>query len=249
MAVSDSFAQGFLGVVRNYGRHPAYWAHGALALLGLGYALARAREWLPLFAWGPLYFASYALLGVSRYFWYYAPLVAVVVAAVGLGVAAIWEQLPLWITRGWRGAALLVAMVAILLWPQARGLWFLRKYLDQRAGIYREVGCWLNENTPSDASVGTLEVGIIGYYARRRMVDFAGLIQPAVARQMGRNTTYEDTALWAVQRYRPDYLVLGDGWFPALKEEVVSPRCETLQTFTDEDYSGTLIVYRCRWHE
>jgi hypothetical protein len=164
-----------------------------------------------------------------------------------LGVAAIREVLPSWLTQGWRGAALLGILLVPLLWPQARGLRYLYHHPDERVGIYREVGTWLNQNTPADASVGTLEVGIIGYYARRRMIGFAGLIQPAVARRMDRDTTYEDTAIWAVERYHPDYLVLGAEWFPTLKEEVVAERCEALRAFTHETYPGELLVYECRW--
>ena len=42
--------------------------------------------------------------------------------------------------------------------------------------MYGVVGDWLQDHTPPHATVGTLEVGIIGYYSQRSMVDFAGLI-------------------------------------------------------------------------
>ena len=47
-----------------------------------------------------------------------------------------------------------------------------------RLKIYSALGKWLDANLPPEASVGALEVGIIGYYSHRSMVDFAGLIQP-----------------------------------------------------------------------
>ncbi|MFW6116035.1 MAG: hypothetical protein ACOC7Y_03120, partial [Chloroflexota bacterium] len=246
MAISDSFAQGFVGLMRTYSRRPIYWLHGGLALVGGGYALLKERQWLPLLAWGVLYFASFTVLGVSRYFWYYAPLIPVILAATGLGVAAIKQWLPRQAVRGRRGWMLLIVLLALLLWPQARGLWYVHRHPDERAEVYRHVGTWLSEHTPEDASVGTLEVGIIGYYARRRIIGFAGLIQPPVARRMDRHTTYEDTALWAVRRYRPNYLVLGADWFPSLMGEVAEA-CESLRTFTNEKYRGELVVYRCHW--
>ena len=247
MTISKSFAQGFLRLLRGYANQHLYWLHGALALLGIGYTFFRARRWLPLLSWGVLYFVSYTLLGVSRYFWYYAPLVPVVLAAVGLGVAAIRRCLPSPLARGWRGVGLLILLLALLLWPQGNGLRYIHGHPDRRAGIYQEVGTWLAENTPPEASVGTLEVGIIGYYAHRWMVDFAGLIQPDVARQIGRETTYQDTALWSAQRYHPDYLVLNPDWFPRLMHDVVSERCVPLQIFVEEEYSGELVVYECNW--
>ncbi len=247
MAISDSFPQGFVRLLRNYAKHPLYWLHGALALLGIGYTFVKAQRWIPLLAWGLLYFVSYTVLGVSRYFWYYAPLIPVILIAVGLGVAAIKRWLPQYLLQGWRGGLLLTALLAILLWPQARGLWYVHQHPDQRVNIYRNVGTWLNQNTPSDASVGTLEVGIIGYYARRRMIGFAGLIQPAVAKQMGQNTTYRDTSLWAVQEYQPEYLVLTPGRFSRLSRDLTTGHCVALQTFIEEDYPNELVVYKCEW--
>lgn len=247
MAISDSFAQGFVNLLRGYGGHPAYWVHGALALLGLSYASVRARQWLPFLTWGVVYFVAYTLLGVSRYFWYYAPLVPVILVATGLGVAAIKLSLPARLLRGWRGPALLMSLLVVLLWPQVRAIRHARQYPDQRVDVYREVGTWVSQNTPEDASVGTLEVGIIGYYAQRRLVGFAGLIQPEVALQMDRDTTYEDTARWAVREYRPDYLVLGTGWFPSLMEKDVTEHCEPVRAFTSDRYQGELVVYRCQW--
>jgi len=86
MAISESFAQGFLHLLQDYSRGPFYWLHGTLTLSGMGYVLLKARRWLLLFAWGVIYFISYVTLGVTRYFWYYTPLVPVFLAATGLGV-------------------------------------------------------------------------------------------------------------------------------------------------------------------
>ena len=97
---------------------------------------------------------------------------------------------------------LAVTLVLPLFLGQAHGAMRLLQQ-PSRLELYRAVGDWLKENTPPDARVGTLEVGIIGYYSQRPMVDFAGLIQPEVARQLRQNTTYDDAALWAAQRYRP----------------------------------------------
>jgi hypothetical protein len=83
-------------------------------------------------------------------------------------------------------------------------------------------GEWMRDRTPPHASVGTLEVGIIGFYSQRRMIDFAGLIQPQVSNQLTAQTTYEDAALWAVEPYRPGYLVLHNNLFPRLEQGYVA---------------------------
>ncbi|MFI5145183.1 MAG: tetratricopeptide repeat protein, partial [Ignavibacteria bacterium] len=37
---------------------------------------------------------------------------------------------------------------------------------------------WINENTPPDAVIATHDIGAIGYYTRRKLLDVAGLISP-----------------------------------------------------------------------
>jgi hypothetical protein len=249
MAISQGFAPGFLRLLKGYAQQPLYWLHGCLALLGVWYMARKARRWLLWLAWGALYFVSYTLLGVSRYFWYYAPLIPVLISLVGLGVAQVSRWLALVLAGRWSRAAALAVFLILLLWPQGAGLVYMRAHPDPRAEVYREAGRWLAQNTPPEASVGTLEVGIIGYYARRRMVGFAGLIQPDVARQMKQQTTYQDTASWAMRRYRPGYLALNTGWFPELMQGVVAERCKQIQSFTAQGYQGALLVYDCNWGE
>lgn len=91
---------------------------------------------------------------------------------------------------------------------------------DPRYRIYRVAGEWLRANAPADARVGALEVGVIGYFARRPMVDFAGLLQPDVAQVMRRETSYEDTALYAVERYQPEWVVQLEGQLPRFADYV-----------------------------
>lgn len=249
MAISESFARGFLRLLKGYARYPFYWLHGILALLGIGYAFFRDRRWLILISWGMLYFVSYVILGVTRYFWYYATLVPVIIVTVGLGVAVVQRWFSFASFPGWLTVALLVFLLLFLLWPQGKGLWYLHRYPDSRVDIYREVGMWLSENTDAEASVGTLEVGIIGYYARRRMIGFAGLIQPDVAQQLSQEATYQDAAIWAVETYQPDYLVLNPQGFTTLMGQYVDRNCEERKSFVGDayGYKGEIVIYECQW--
>jgi hypothetical protein len=96
--------------------------------------------------------------------------------------------------------------------------------------------------------VGTLEVGIIGYYSQRPMLDFAGLIQPEVAQQLKSNTTYEDAALWAVENKRPDYLVLHSGAFPKVERGYVAQHCHLVKQYLKGlyGYTSDMDIYACQ---
>lgn len=258
MAASQRFAPGLFTILRWYASLP-YYLEAGLAAVGLIFAVRRARPWLLFLSWPAMYFAAYSALGVSRYFWYYAPLVPGFVVLVGLGVTAlkgVWRAtssrrlaasqdgpVPFPGRVGWVALALLT----LLFLSQVRSLAELRLQADHRYGIYRAVGEWLLHNTHEEDRVGALEVGIIGYYARRPMIDFAGLIQPAVAAQLGEHSSYEDTALWAADHYRPEYLVLPEGAFPRLEASYVNQNCFLEKNFSGEPYgyNGSLGVYAC----
>jgi tetratricopeptide (TPR) repeat protein len=49
---------------------------------------------------------------------------------------------------------------------------------------HERTGHWLAANTPPDAVIATHDVGAIGYYSRRKIVDIAGVIDPQVARHL-----------------------------------------------------------------
>lgn len=247
MAVSTGFFAGLWEFIAGYWRYPLYRLHFLFGAIGLVYAAIRARGWLLLLAWNVLYAATYSMLGVSSYFWYYGPLAVGNVALVAPGIQALYHLARSRIDPGIAYGATTLALAALLV-PQVNALSFVSRTNDTRLAIYREVGAWLQASTPADASIGTLEVGIIGYHADRRMIDFAGLIQPETALRLTPTTTYEDAARWAVQHFQPDYLVLQEGGFPRLvRDAAVQTKCRALRHFRDAAYPHTLVVHACTW--
>ena len=245
MAISERFLPGLLTVFKGYASSWGYRFAALCGLIGL-FGVIRSRRWLLLLTWTAAYFAAYAILGVSRYYWYYAPLVPALVMLVGAGLNLVW-QIRARAPGKWKillaGLLLLAfATVSLTVW---RDFWRSRNLTDERIPVYTQVGEWLRLHTPNNASVGALEVGVIGYFSQRRMIDFAGLIEPDIARQLTRETTYEDAALYAVNRYHPDYIALNAGIFPRLRAVQIASRCRLLQTFAN----GKLAVelFECTW--
>ncbi len=252
MGISQRFAVGLLTVLRPYAQQWYFWLASVLALLGVLWSLWRARAWTLILIWTVIYFAAYSVLGVSRYFWYYAPLVPGFVITAGLGCEALsWafglgRRIPL---RGLNLAQLLsIALLLALMVGQCVSIWRMSHRLDSRIGIYRAVGEWLRTNTPPEALVGTLEAGAIGYYSDRPLVDFAGLIQPEVAVQLMTDSTYDEAAQWAVQRFKPDYIVVHEGLFPGLERGYLAQSCQVVKRFTGKRYQYNLdmSIYACQ---
>ncbi len=248
MEISTRFAPGFIDLVRSYAQSWQYWLYAALAFLGISLLISKARRWNLLVAWALFYFLAYSILGVSRYNWYYAPLVPAFVVLTGLGLYAITGQLSK-ISKPFSWAPAVV-ILALLVFAQGQLLLRLREYQDPRVAIYQATGIWLNGHTPGDAKVGALEVGIIGYYAQRPMIDFSGLIQPKVAKHLTEGTTYQDSAIWAVQHYQPDYLVLPKGDFPELENGFAAQNCTVVKKFSGKKfkYKSNLLIYACQYN-
>jgi len=49
-------------------------------------------------------------------------------------------------------------------------------------------GRWLRENTPERSAIATREIGALGYFGRRRIVDLAGLVTPQMTPYLERET-------------------------------------------------------------
>jgi hypothetical protein len=250
MAISTQFVAGTRTILRWYTPYWPYWLAFGLAILGFGYAIFRKLRWLLILAWTGIYFLAYAFLGVSNYYWYYAPLVLGWIVALGLGITLVSRTpVPKKIQNPLRGGHIAVFLIAVFFLTQLNHLNQLRLNPDHRYAIYKAAGDWLAENTAQSSQVGALEIGVIGYYAQRPMIDFAGLLQPKVAEQFKPDSTYEDVAIWAVKQYQPDYLVLFADRFPRLMEKkYITVFCKnTLQLKgRDYQYPADLYIFDCR---
>ena len=74
------------------------------------------------------------------------------------------------------------------------------------------VGHWIASNTPPDSLIAAHDIGAIGYYGNRKMLDLAGLISPEVIpfiRDESRLAEYLD-------EQGADYLVTFPQWYPLL---------------------------------
>jgi hypothetical protein len=86
-------------------------------------------------------------------------------------------------------------------------------YLSQN---YEELGVWFRDHTSPDATIAISDVGAVGYFSERRILDMFGLIDPHIAHLRGR-MHYKADPRYVLQR-RPDYVVLvslnddGDGY-------------------------------------
>ncbi|RMD72986.1 MAG: hypothetical protein D6823_14155 [Chloroflexi bacterium] len=228
-----------------YLRQPLYQAVFGLAGLGL-VATIRTPYWLFPMGWVVLYGLVYTVLHVAGYFWYVAPLLIGLAPAFGLGVQTVIEWLQRFGGQRLATIGLIVLVGGTIAWFSG-AVYRIGQQIDPRLTVYRAAGEWLAAHTPPDARVAALEIGIIGYYAQRPMVDIAGLLQPDIAAQLGTGG-FVAAASYALEFYHPDYLVWQEQALPLLSRRPnLVERCPVVATIPDPRYPQPLTIYQCRW--
>ncbi len=192
---------------------PLYVLIGLLMLAGL----SRRLPWpiVLIVIWGVFHLLTYAVLRIAPYRWYYAPLLpgAILLATFGLDKIHNWLTSVVGVTRRVAPTFITGLIAVIVLFAPLTSFARINDYFvsggESRVMLpivdwdaYREVGEWLDQNTPQDATVGVAEVGQVGFYADRWMTDYLGLLQPDVAAMLKRGDLYS----WLAE-YAPDYLI------------------------------------------
>lgn len=244
---SRSYLAGLVQRLVDLVYRPLFWPLLGLAPLGAAAALRRRGPLLLPLGWGGLHALAYSSLGVTAYFWYYGPAALALIVAAALGANLLWSwlharvSLPVsWPTIG--------SLIGVALAGHGLLLAQLAAHPDPRLHPYREAGRWLAANAPSDARVGVLEAGIIGYYSHRPIVDFAGLINPEITSIFRGGGDYAAAARQAIMLYRPTYLVNQEAALPVVSvDAALAERCTVAASFLDPRYPAPLRIYQCRW--
>jgi arabinofuranosyltransferase len=76
-------------------------------------------------------------------------------------------------------------------------------------------GLWIRDHTPDSALIGVHDIGAIGYFSERRLIDIAGLITPEVIPFI-RN---EERVLAFLEEKHVDYVAIFPSWYPTLAND------------------------------
>jgi hypothetical protein len=230
------------------------WEQVQLPLIGAGILLLpgfllfvasamRRRAWIELT--GPAWCLGWAVLYALRlpvsyqHGRYLIPMMPVYFIC-GLAGAAGWaapDSANLWrrvVSRTWRLAIIAgVAGFAIL---------GARAYARDVAFIETEMiatARWVEANLPEDAMIAAHDIGALGFFAPRVVIDMAGLISPEVIPFIRDESRLADY----LNRQETQYLITFPGWYPQLV------RCATILHVTGGRHSQAfdgenMTVYR-----
>ena len=197
-------------------------------LLAAGGILTGRRDLLTqiIVAFLVLYTAFYIALSIPNYHWYYAAYYFFMFILAGRCIDVLLRHiLPLPGTLPRRaGAAAVILLSAGLLVGQTT---FSAHALPLAGGYgsYTEIALWIDGHTPPDAKVATAEIGHIGWFSRRYIIDILGLVSPPNADLIGQRRF----DAW-LQYYSPDYFLVHD---PLWKHEVSAEGLIASKAFAD----------------
>lgn len=170
-------------------------------LLGVAMSWRERTTWLVL-AYLALLGGFYTIANIPNYHWYYAPFYyfALLFSATGAWHAiARTAQLPVGRVTG----------IAIGVAAALATAWFVQhsfRLANVERGpmdAYKNIGNWIKHNTPPDSVLAAVEIGTVGWYSERYLVDILGLTNRYNADYIAK----KDVNSW-LGKYRPDYILV-----------------------------------------
>lgn len=105
-----------------------------------------------------------------------------------------------------------------------------------------ELGKWLNTNTLENDVIATNDIGAIGYFSKRRVIDLIGLINPQIIDYHKRNADRKRAILAYLGDVKPDYIVVFPLWYPYLIERygdnIIKSSNVSLNTASEWDFKA-----------
>ncbi|MBE7469734.1 MAG: hypothetical protein DPW09_28020 [Anaerolineae bacterium] len=229
--LGQRFADGFWAYWEEWldvSYYPVFYLFPILMAAALIPILRQERPWLIMLARDGLYIIVFVALGVPTAEWYYAPLMPGAALLTARGVQAVAEGIG-WAMRsgrreasdakragrkiGWISATvatLLIALLLAVLYPVSAKI--VASHPNWKARVYPSMGRWIGQNTSATATLATIDIGHLGYWSRRQIIDIVGLAQPDVAPHIAKGDFG-----YAIRHYQPDLLLIGYTWLPEIQ--------------------------------
>jgi hypothetical protein len=171
-----------------------------------------AHRWLP-WAWVvglPALYTARGITVISRYLMILVP----ILGWLAWRAAEAWwlgrQPTPATVRR----ASMLAAVVALLVIAenvivfQGAVIPHVRRFTPALEGSLVKWGRWFHDHTPPGTLIATPDIGAIGFFSQRPVIDLVGLVTPAMVPHLARQSPEEAVASFSFASFsRPDYLI------------------------------------------
>jgi len=194
-----------------------------LSLAGIYRILTKAKSYSIIVLWTLLYFIFFFFAETKIHMWYYVPFYLGYLSLVSFGLYFVFEKAnEIW--KRWLelsrnrimvfnsikilGVGLLSVVIIFAGFIYLKQIMHTYKFMTAEQvgleGIHKEMGLWLLENTEPGDTVCAEDIGYLGYYSGRYILDQDGLISPqAIPFNKDKNR------LGLLKKYKPEYFLIG----------------------------------------
>ena len=170
-----------------------------MILASLSLLLIQARQYIVVsFAFLLLYTAFFTVLNIPSQWWYYAIYFSVYATYIAIGIYWLCSRIKR-VKQNFVKVSIIGFFALMLLWQGAINLVLHGNTVRED---YKQFGEWIAENTPADASIAMAEIGTVGWYSRRRIIDILGLVTSGNAEFVAEG----DYNSW-LESHPPDYIL------------------------------------------
>jgi hypothetical protein len=216
-------------------------------LIGCWFLAARAgRPGRLLALYGIAIAVAYPLLGVPFFSWYILPCLLTAIYGMAFFCGAVGGALAARVPSLSRMRPLLAIVVfAALSFSTLRTAWLFARdfapapYLQS----YQRGAEWIRANSPPDAAIAYVEIGVLGYYSERPILDLMGLVSPWV-----RPYVVKQDMLGAFQAKPTEFVLFHTRgrMAPIVRARWFRRRYEEVMEFDDPGNRGSLHIFRRR---
>jgi hypothetical protein len=145
----------------------------------------------------------FSLSRTHLFHWYITPIYPIFFLFVAAAINLIYQRMRIPVAQAGRiGTALSLAILLALLFFSYRQVDYYRETQQTTERVHREIGTWLFAQTEASSVIAAEDIGYIGYYSKRTILDRDGLVsQQAV--EFNRDGRY----LELITERHPEYVV------------------------------------------
>jgi hypothetical protein len=174
---------------------------------GLYYILKRGKFLHPLI-WSAIYIVSYILATPKMWLWYYLPMELGIILVSAAGIALCIEKISEYagkrqhaVEKGLTAAAVIFVLLLGFYYDLPPG--FGKKNREQM--LYEDLAAYIIKHTDSSDAVLASDIGHLGYYTNRTILDIWGLVWKPALDFAGSNA---EKVSHIAEKYRPAAVVI-----------------------------------------
>jgi arabinofuranosyltransferase len=175
----------------------------------------------------------YVGFNLPNYQWYYAPFFYLMLIFACRGIW--WASTCLISGRkpDYRAAAFIL-LCAVTIFSLTKVVSFKE---GGRNEAYARIGGWIKANTPANSTIAMVEIGTVGWYADRRIIDILGLVNKYNANYIAKGDLYG----W-LYRYQPDYILRHDPIWTYEKSTSILEQSGAYASMQEFNFSGYALL-------